>query len=178
MSGHSHFSTIKHKKAATDAKRGKLFGKLGKAISVAAREKGGDPAMNPRLRMAIDTAHDANMPRDNIERAVKRGTGELGGVILEELTLEVYSAEGVALIIEAITDNKNRTISEIKKILLNRGAKLAGEGSAKWMFEKTGAEWVPKTTMEIPDEQKGKLEGLFEALDEHDDVQDIYSNLK
>ena len=178
MSGHSHWAGIKHKKAINDARRGKLFSKLGKAISVATREKGGDPAMNLGLRAAIDAAGEANMPKDNIERAIKRGTGELGGATLEEIILEAYTAEGVALIIEAITDNKNRTFSEIKKILSDRGAKLAGEGSARWMFEKTRDGWAPKTAMEIDDEQKVTIEKLFEALDENDDVQDIYSNLK
>lgn len=178
MSGHSKWSTIKHKKAITDARRGKLFGKLAKAISVAVREKGGDPAMNSALRSAIEAAQESNMPKDNIERAIKRGTGELEGAALEEITLEAYTQEGIALIIKAITDNKNRTVSQIKKILSEKGAKLAGEGSAKWMFEKQGADWLAKNTMEITDEQKTKVESLFETLDENDDVQEIYSNLQ
>jgi len=178
MSGHSKWSTIKHKKAITDEKRGKIFSKLAKVISVAAREKGGDPEMNARLRTAIEMAQKENMPKENIERAIKRGTGELAGIKLEELTIEAYSSSGAALIVEAITDNKNRTISEIKKILSNHGAKLAGEGSARWMFDKQDGDWVPKTPMELPDGQREKIEKLFESLDEHDDVQEIYSNLK
>lgn len=177
MSGHSKWKTTKHHKAAIDAKRGKLFGKLGKTISIAAREKGGDPAMNPRLRMAIESAQAANMPKENIERAIKKGTGELEGVVLEEITLEAYSQEGAAILIEAITDNKNRTLSEIKKILSMYNAKLVPEGSAKWAFTKSGNEWIAATPMDVSPEQREKLEKLFEALDEHDDVQEIYSNL-
>lgn len=178
MSGHSKWKTTKHHKAIVDAKRGKLFSKLAKVVSLAAREKGGDPAMNPNLRIAIETAQKANMPKENIERAIKRGTGELGGAKLEEITLEAYSAEGIAIIIETITDNKNRVLSEIKKILSEHNAKLAGEGSARWMFDKQNGDWVSKNPMEIPEEQRKKLEKLFEALDENDDVQEIYSNLK
>lgn len=178
MSGHSHFSTIKHKKAATDAKRGKIFGKLAKTISVAAREKGGDPAMNPRLRMAVEAAQKENMPKENIERAIKRGIGELEGSTLEEMTLEIYGPEGVAIIVEAITDNKNRTLSEIKKILSEHNATLAEGGSARWAFEKKDNEWAAKFPMNVSEEQRAKIEKLFEALDNQDDVQEIYSNLQ
>jgi YebC/PmpR family DNA-binding regulatory protein len=177
MSGHSKWKTTKHHKAAIDAKRGKIFGKLGKTISVAAREKGGDPAMNPRLRIAIESAQAANMPKENIERAIKKGTGELEGVTLEEITLEIYGPEGVAILVEAITDNKNRTLSEIKKILSIHNAKLVPEGSAKWAFTKSGNEWVATAPMDVSDEARKKLEVLFEALDDNDDVQEIYSNL-
>lgn len=178
MSGHSKWSTIKHKKAATDAKRGKVFGKLAKMIAVVAHEKGGDPAMNPRLRMAMEAAQKENMPKENIERAIKRGTGELEGVKFEEMTLEIYGPEGIAVIVEVITDSKNRTISEIKKILSGHNATLAEEGSARWAFDHEGNEWVAKFPMDVPEEKRGKVEKLFEALDEHDDVQEIYSNLK
>jgi len=178
MSGHSKWSTIKHKKAATDAKRGKLFGKLGKTISIAAREKGGDPSMNPRLRMAIESAQSANMPKENIERAVKKGTGELEGVKLEEITLEVYGPDGVAILVEAITDNKNRTLSEIKKLLSDHNAKLVSEGSAKWAFMRSENEWVATSPMDASAEARKRLDVLFELLDDHDDVQEIYSNLK
>jgi len=178
MSGHSKWSTIKHKKAATDAKRGQIFGKLAKMISIAAREKGGDPSMNPRLKVAIETAQKENMPKENIERAIKKGTGELEGATLEEITLEVYGPEGIAIIVEAITDSKNRTLSEVKKILSQHNAKLANEGGVQWAFDKSGSAWVPKFPMAVNEEQRNKLEKLFEALDEHDDVQEIYSNLK
>lgn len=178
MSGHSHWAGIKHKKAIVDAKRGKVFGKLAKIISIAAREKGADLGMNPRLRIAIETAQKANMPKENIARAIKRGTGELEGTKLEEITLEIYGPEGVAVLVTAITDNKNRTLSEIKKILSEHNAKLGEEGSVRWAFERQSNEWVPKFPMDINEEQRRKLEKLFEALDEHDDVQEIYSNLK
>jgi len=178
MSGHSHFSTIKHKKAATDAKRGKIFSKISRLISVAAKEKGGDPDSNPKLRVAINKAQQANMPKDKIEHAIKRGTGQLEGVNIEEITYEAYGPAGVALIIEGITDNKNRTLAEIKNILNKFGGKLAETGSVKYMFERQGNEWTPKYPMEAsPDTQK-QLEKLFEALDDNDDIQEIYSNLK
>jgi|AP95_1055475.scaffolds.fasta_scaffold02947_3 YebC/PmpR family DNA-binding regulatory protein len=178
MSGHSKWSTIKHKKAATDAKRGKVFGKLAKMISVAAREKGGDPATNPSLRMAVEAAQKENMPKENIERAIKKGTGELAGAKLEEMILEIYGPEGIAVIVKAITDNKNRTLSEVKKLLSDHNAKLGEEGSARWAFDYKGNEWVAKFPMDVSEEQSAKVEKLFEALDEHDDVQEIYSNLK
>lgn len=178
MSGHSHWAGIKHKKAANDAKRGKLFSKLGKMISLAAREKGGDQAMNPKLRLAIEKAQEANMPKENIERAIKRGTGELAGINLEEITLEIYGPEGIAILVEGITDNKNRTLSEIKKLLSVHNAKLATEGSVRWAFTRSQDEWVPKFPIEVPNDQKERLEKLFEALDDYEDVQEIYSNLK
>lgn len=178
MSGHSHWSGIKHDKAINDAKRGKLFSKLGKMISIAAREKGRDEAMNPKLRLAIKKAQEANMPKENIERAIKRGTGELEGITLEEITLEMYGPEGIAIIVEGITDNKNRTLSEIKKLLSAHNAKLATEGSVQWAFTKSGSEWIPKFPMEVSGQQRKGLEKLFEALDDYEDVQEIYSNLK
>ena len=133
--------------------------------------------MNPRLRMEIESAQAANMPKENIERAIRKGTGELEGVVLEEITLEIYGPEGVAILVEAITDNKNRTLSEIKKILSMNNAKLVPEGSAKWAFTKSGNDWLATAPMDVSPEQREKLEKLFEALDEHDDVQEIYSNL-
>ncbi|MFY9457937.1 MAG: YebC/PmpR family DNA-binding transcriptional regulator, partial [Candidatus Spechtbacterales bacterium] len=178
MSGHSKWKTTKHHKAAVDAKRGKVFAKLAKIISIAARGGGGDPAMNPRLRIAVETAQKTNMPKENIERAIKRGTGADEGAKLEEITFEIYGPEGVAIIVEAITDNKNRTLSEIKKILSLHGAKLAQEGAVRWAFEKSQEEWVPKFPMDLGDAERAKLEKLFEALDEDDDVQEIYSNIK
>lgn len=138
MSGHSHWAGIKHKKEAADKKRGKIFSKLAKAITVAAKEGGGDPDMNPKLRDAMETARSFNLPKDNIERAIKKGTGELGGATLEEYTLEIYGPGGIPTIIEVITDNKNRTLTEIKTILNRHHGKFAGEGSVRWMFEKKG----------------------------------------
>ena len=135
MSGHSKWSTIKHKKAATDAKRGKLFTKLAKDVTIAAREGGGDPAMNPTLGLAIDKAKAANMPKDNIERAIKRGTGEdKDAAALERIMYEGYASAGVALIIETITDNRNRTVGELRSILNKAGGNLGEAGSVAWQF--------------------------------------------
>jgi len=138
MSGHSKWAQIKHKKAATDAKKSKNFSKLAAAITVAAREGGGEPDKNPKLRLAIEKARSFNMPSDNIERAIKRGTGALEGTQLEELLLEAYGPNGHPLLITAITDNRNRTLAEVKHILNKYGGKLGMEGSVKWMFELKG----------------------------------------
>ena len=138
MSGHSHWSGIKHKKGAADAKRGKLFSKLSKYIITAARDGGGDPDSNLKLRYAIDKAKAVSMPKDNIERAVKKGTGELEGSALEEILYEGYAVGGVAVLAEVLTDNRNRTAPEIRKIFETRGGSLAGLGSVAWMFERKG----------------------------------------
>lgn len=241
MSGHSHFATIKHKKGIADAKRGKVFSKLARLITISAKEKGADPETNAGLRMVIEQSKKVNMPKENIERAIKKGTGELAGDNLEEITIEVYGPEKVAIILEGITDNKNRTIGEMKKILNQYNGKLANEGSVKWLFDKKGIitfnneptspagrdkddlelavieagaddiswdgdllyiytkpeelekvkinleekkiefessvlGWIAKETIEIP--KPDSLQKLFEALDDNDDVQEIYSNLK
>ena len=139
MSGHSHFSTIKRKKEVTDAKRGKVFSKLARQILIAAKEKGADPETNSNLRMIIEKAKGLNMPKENIDRAIKKGTGELEGEKLEEIMYEAYGPGGIAIIIEGITDNKNRTLSEIKQTLNQYQGKLADSGSVKWMFERKGA---------------------------------------
>jgi YebC/PmpR family DNA-binding regulatory protein len=144
MSGHSKWSTIKHKKAATDAARGRIFTRLIKEITIAARDGGGDPASNPRLRLAIQTAKQNNMPADNIKRATQRGTGELPGIHYEEINYEGYGPGGVALYIASVTDNKNRTVSEIRHILGRYGGKLAEAGSVAWMFHKKGNIVVPR----------------------------------
>lgn len=143
MSGHSKWSSIKHKKALVDAKRGKLFTKLIREIMVAARSGGGDPETNPRLRTAILTAKSANMPSDNIERAVKKGTGGLEGVHYEEVHYEGYGPHGVAIFVRCLTDNKNRTASDIRNIFAKRGGSMAGAGSVAWIFEKKGFIVVP-----------------------------------
>ncbi len=147
MSGHSKWATIKHKKAATDAKRGQLFTKLIKEITVAARN-GGNPDTNPRLRVAIDRGKEASMPADNIERAIKKGTGQLEGISYEDMTLEGYGPGGVALYIEAVTDNKNRTTSEVRTIFSKKGGNMAGAGSVGWIFEKKGYIVVNKKTID------------------------------
>ena len=147
MSGHSKWATIKHKKAATDAKRGQAFTKLIKEITVAARG-GGNPDTNPRLRVAIEHGKEASMPADNIERAIKKGTGELEGVSYEDITLEGYGPGGVAIFIEAVSDNRNRTTSEIRTIFSKSGGNMAGAGSVAWIFEKKGYIVVSKKTID------------------------------
>jgi len=241
MSGHSHFSSIKHKKGIADEKRGKAFSKMARVISVAAKEGGGsDPDSNYKLRIAIEQAKEINMPKDNIERAIKKGTGELTGEKLESVTFEAYGPGRIAIIIEGITDNKNRSLSEVKQILNQHNGKLAGEGSVKWLFERKGAiivnneektidkegleliaieagaediywhddildiytkpeelekvkknleekeikidsaslDWAAKEMIEVEEKEKQACQKLFEALDENDAVQDIYSNLR
>jgi len=239
MSGHSHFSSIKHKKEALDKKRGKIFSKISRLISVAAREKGGDPESNPKLRLAIEQAKEVNMPKENITRAIKRGTGELKGGRLEEVVYEAYGPGGIALIIEGITANKNRLLNDLRQILSQHNGKLAEGGSVKWLFDRKGVitinpeenqlekeeielksidagaenifwhdnyldvytkpenleetkkrlealgiktesatlDWVAKNSIEVAEKDKQLSEKLFEALDESDDIQEIYSNL-
>ena len=148
MSGHSKWASIKHKKGAADAKRGQLFTKLIKEITAAAKAGGGDPEANPRLRLAIAKAKEANMPKDNIEKAVKRGTGELPGVIYEEVLYEGYAPGGVAVLVEALTDSKNRTTAEVRNLFNRNGGNLAGAGSVAWIFQKKGYILVDKSKIE------------------------------
>jgi len=242
MSGHSKWAQIKHQKSLEDKKRSQIFSKLVKMITIAVKEKGADPEINPSLRAAIEKAKAANMPSDNIDRAIKKASGEIADLKLENLLLEIYGPEGTAILAEAITDNKNRTISEIKHLLSKFDSRLAEEGSVKWMFEKlgiiriskekilnnidnlelemidTGAininitnegmelqvpidkieifknklknlniepdsisiEWVPKTGLiKIQNENnQEKFKNLIEALDNNDDISDIYDNLE
>ncbi len=144
MSGHSKWATTKRKKAAIDSKRGKAFTKIIKEITIAAREGGGDPNGNPRLRLAIDNAKAVNMPADNIERAIKKATGELEGATYVELTYEGYGPAGVAVIVEVATDNKNRTVAEVRHIFSKNGGSMGEGGSVAWMFEKKGVITLPK----------------------------------
>ena len=236
MSGHSKWHSIKHKKGAADAKRGKIFTRLIREITVAARDGGGDPDMNPRLRKAVTDAKAANMPNDNIERAIKRGTGELEGVSYEEITYEAYGPGGVAILIETMTDNRNRTVAELRHLLSKNNGNLGESGSVAWMFDRKGYIVVNKgerpedelfeiaieagaedlkdddENFEIITDQESfdsvkdavadsgidlevaeismipqnyvKLEGgeaqqmlkLYDAIDDHDDVQNVYSN--
>lgn len=138
MSGHSKWATIKHKKGANDAKRGALFTKLSRNITVAASEGGGDPDMNFALRLAVDKAKQANMPKDNIERSIKKGTGEIQGEVLHKVSYEAYSATGAAMIIDCTTDNTNRTVAEVKSMVETSGGKFADMGSVSWQFEEKG----------------------------------------
>jgi YebC/PmpR family DNA-binding regulatory protein len=142
MAGHSKWKQIKHYKAATDAKRGALFTKLIREITVAAKQGGGDPAGNPRLRTAIDAAKNASMPKDNIERAIKKGTGELEGVDYQEVTYEAYGPGGVALIIQALTDNATRTVAEVRHKLSRAGGNLGATNSVAWMFDRKGQIYI------------------------------------
>jgi YebC/PmpR family DNA-binding regulatory protein len=166
MSGHSKWHTIKHKKGAADAKRGKIFTRLIKELTVAARTGGGDPGMNPRLRTIITAAKEVNMPADNIKKAIQRGTGELPGVSYEEITYEGYGPGGSALLIECLTDNKNRTVGEVRHTLEKHGGNLGSSNSVAWMFSKKGLVVVEKTKA---DEEK-LLNTALEAG--ADDMQD------
>lgn len=241
MSGHSKWSQIKHKKALTDAKKGKIFSKMSRLISVASRQKGPDINANPQLRMIVEKARSFNMPSENIERAIKKGVGALEGTKMEEFMMEAYGPGGIAILTEGVTDNKNRTISELKYLISQHNGKVAQIGSVSWLFEKKGSiainsvannlsreqleleaidsgaddlkwqtdelleiftalenldpvkkaleqkglkiesfslDWVPKNEIEIADAKtKEQIEKLFEALEEHDDVSEIYSNL-
>ena len=159
MSGHSHWAGIKHKKALVDAKRGKLWSRLAKAIILAAKMGGGDPDANLRLRYAIDDAKAVSMPKENIQRAIKRGTGELDGGNLEEIVYEGYGSGGVAILCEVLTDNRNRTAGEIRKIFELSDGKLGSTGCVAWMFEKKGLFLVPASAI---DEEK-LMEAALEA---------------
>jgi len=237
MSGHSKWSTIKHKKGAADARRGKLFTKIIKEITVSSRMGGGDPDANPRLRAAIDRARGANMPSDNIERAIKKGTGELEGVSYEEVTYEGYGPGGVALLIEVVTDNKNRTVAELKHILSKHNGSLGKPGTVSFKFERLGTiayskddvgedkvmeaaleagaddvrdeedswmvvcdptnfvevkeglestdlpkpmdaqlSWMPLATLPLEGKDAESMLKLYNKLDDHDDVQNVYAD--
>jgi YebC/PmpR family DNA-binding regulatory protein len=243
MAGHSHWRSIKFRKEIADKKRAQIFSKISRMITVAAKEKGGDPETNPKLRLAIEEAKRFNFPKENIEKAIKRGTGEIEGTKLEKVIFEAFGPGKIAIIIEGITDNKNRTLGEIKQILNQNQGKLAGEGSVKWLFEKKGClsvifdsqslsskskedleliaieagaedlvwqnnllniytkveelekvkknleekkikieastlDWVAKNLIEVGEKEKKSCQKLFEALDENEAVQEIYSNLK
>lgn len=236
MSGHSKWKTIKHKKAAQDAKRGKAFTKLIKEITVVARDGGGDPNANPRLRMLMDKAKEINMPLENITRAIKKGTGELPGQAFEAINYEGYGPGGIAVLIESLTDNKNRTVSDMRHIFSKASGNLAESGAVSWMFERKGVltaqtnksedellellldydvsdikkeehlfmiycepketdaikhlleqhnikveiaelEWVAKNSIELDEQETAKAIEFLEQLDDHDDVQHVYTNL-
>ena len=167
MSGHSKWATIKHKKGALDAKRGKIFTRLIKEISIAAKNGGGDPDSNPRLRSAIVAAKAENMPADNIKRAIQRGTGELPGATYEEFSLEGYGPGGVAILLDINTDNRNRTVSEIRHVFGKNGGNMAEAGAVSWMFHKKGDILVPKSAAKEDDLMNIVLEAGGEDL--HDD---------
>lgn len=236
MAGHSHWASIKHKKGAVDAKKGKMFSKVSRMITVAVRRGGGDPDMNPRLQLAISKARAVNMPKENIERAVQKGTGGGAASELFECLYEGYGPHGIALLVEILTDNKNRTAPEIRKLFERFGGNMGESGCVSWMFEKkglilvssnqlnedefmmlvldSGAEdlqrvgdifqvicpqaaldtvkktiesknikietseisWIPKNNIDLDETTGRKVLGIMEALEDHDDVQNVYSN--
>ena len=173
MSGHSKWSTIKHKKGAADAKRGKIFSKLIKEITVAARMGGGDPEANPRLRHALNAAKAQNMPKDTYERAVKKGTGELDGVSYEEITYEGYGPGGVAVLVECLTDNKNRTIANVRHAFSKAGGNVGTDGCVAWMFEQKGIVSINKTEATEDQLMEAALEAGAEDIRDEGDSFDI-----
>src|SRR5579884_2445626 len=170
MSGHSHWATIKHKKGAIDAKRGKLFSKLSRAIIIAARHGGGDPEMNLKLRYAIDKARSVSMPKDNIERAIKRGTGDMEGAVFEEITYEGYGPGGVAILVDVLTDNRNRTAGEIRKIFEKGGGKMGSAGNVAYLFERKGIIAVPASATDEDTLMGIILEAGADDLKQHGDA--------
>lgn len=187
MSGHSKWASIKHKKGILDAQRGKIFSKLIREITVAARTGGGNIENNARLRMVLENAKSENMPADNIKRAIQRGTGELPGMIVEEVTYEGYGPGGIAVLVEAMTDNKNRTISEIRKIFSRSGGNLGETGCVSWMFDKKGCISIDKN--EIGEDEllemitdagaeDFKLEGdIYEVITQPQDIEEVKNAL-
>ncbi|MCW8822436.1 MAG: YebC/PmpR family DNA-binding transcriptional regulator, partial [Ignavibacteriaceae bacterium] len=177
MSGHSKWATIRRKKGALDAKRGKLFTKLIKELTIAAREGGGDLAGNPRLRLAVDNAKAANMPADNIERAIKKATGELEGTTISELTYEGYGPGGIALLVEVATDNKNRTVAEVRHLFSKHGGNMGESGSVAWMFEKKGVISLPKQNKSEDDILEIVLNAGAEDLHTEDEFFEIQTDV-
>lgn len=177
MSGHSKWSTIKHKKAAADAKRGKLFTRLAKEITIAARESGGDENTNPRLRLAVAKARANSMPKDNIERAVKRGTGELEGGELVEAIYEGYGPHGVGLLIEVVTDNRNRAVADVRHVLNKYGGSMGEAGSVAWQFARKG--YVAVEDVRDPDELfLVAADAGAEDVQSNEDISEIYCELE
>jgi YebC/PmpR family DNA-binding regulatory protein len=174
MSGHNKWSKIKHKKASEDARKSKVFSMHVKAITMESRKASGD-INSPNLRAAIDRAKAVNMPADNISRAIEKGRSG-GEVNLEEVIYEAYAPSGIALVIEGITDNKNRTTPEIKHLLTQNSGTLGTTGSALWAFTKSEAGWTPQALIPVSDEDKEKIENLIEALMDHDDIKNVHSN--
>ncbi|MGD2144102.1 MAG: YebC/PmpR family DNA-binding transcriptional regulator [Anaerolineae bacterium] len=177
MSGHSHWANIKHQKKKEDRRRAKLFTKLVREITVAARQGGGDPEFNIQLRLAVDKGKDANMPKENIERAIKRGTGELEGVDLEEIVYEGYAPNGIALLVHTVTDSRNRTVSELRNALAARGGSLAEAGAVEWQFDRKG--YVAVAADDIDEEEvfEVAVEAGAEDIEFGDDLIEIYANL-
>lgn len=176
MSGHNKWSTIKHKKAATDAKRGKIYTRIVKEIILAAKSGGGDVDTNPRLRTAILAAKAANMPRENIERAVKRGTGEIEGASYEEITYEGYGHNGVGIVVDVMTDNKNRTVAELRHTFSKYGGNLAESGAVSWNFELKGFFNVPAAGLDEEEFMMQALEAGADDVEMGEEFFDIYTS--
>jgi YebC/PmpR family DNA-binding regulatory protein len=173
MSGHSHWATIKHKKGAVDAKRGKLWSKLSRAIIIAAKNGGGDPTMNLKLRYAIDKAREVSMPKDNIERAIKRGTGDMEGQHFEEITYEGFGPGGVAILVDVLTDNRNRTAGEVRKIFDKAGGKMGSAGNVAFLFERKGILAVPAAATDEDTLMGVALDAGAEDIKQHADAFEI-----
>ncbi len=178
MSGHSKWATTKRKKAAIDAKRGKMFTKIIKEITIAAREGGGDPNGNPRLRLAVDNAKAANMPADNIERAIKKATGELEGVTYHELTYEGYAPAGIAVMVEVATDNKNRTVAEVRHLFSKGGGTMGETGSVAWMFDRKGVITLPAQNKSEDEMMEMSLDAGADDLQKEDDFYIIQTSVE
>lgn len=178
MSGHSKWATIKRKKAATDSARGRVFTKIIKEITIAARDGGGDPVGNPRLRLAIQSAKSSNMPQDNITRAIKKGTGELEGVMYTEITYEAYAPHGIAVIIQSVTDNRNRTVAELRHMISKHNGNLGEAGSVAWMFERKGVVTIEKGTHTDDDVMEIILEVGADDLKTEEETFEIISSIE
>jgi YebC/PmpR family DNA-binding regulatory protein len=176
MSGHSKWSQIKHKKAKTDSVRGKVFTKLIREITIASRQGGGDPGGNPRLRLAIQTAKESNMPAENIQRAIKKGTGELEGMILEEWSYEGYGPAGVALIIDVVSDNRNRTTGEVRHALTKNNGTLGENGCVSWNFETRGVITVDRTGLDEDTVMSAALEAGAADVSDEGEVWEVYTD--
>ena len=178
MSGHSKWATIKRKKAATDSARGKVFTKIIKEITISARDGGGDPNGNPRLRLAIASAKASNMPQDNITRAIKKGTGELEGVHYEEITYEAYAPHGVAVMIECVTDNRNRTVAELRHMIAKQNGNLGDAGSVAWMFERKGVVIITKENHTEEEVMEVILDAGADDLKTEDEFFEVISSIE
>jgi len=176
MSGHSKWHSIKHKKGALDAKRGRLFTKIIREMTIAARIGGGDPDSNPRLRTAVDKAKGSNMPADNIKRAIQKGTGELAGVSFEDFTMEGYGPGGVAILVEGTTDNRNRVVSEIRHVFTKNGGNLGAAGSVSYMFKQRGYIAIPKDKASEERVMELALEAGADDVQPSDETWDIYTS--